>query len=775
MDKMMKGRLKIAVLIGVCLVAVFAMTATAYASFASEFPAPGSTLHLQPGAVSVDVLGVSLKSATISVNGTPYKATPFKGTSSGTWAYSETMDVNGVWHGHWTYTPGATTAVTHLSVTPGTVPNGTIPVSVTGTSTSNVAITPDSWSFTMATAASFGAPTPANGATGVSALPTISIPWSAPDGNAYDVMLTVHYNQATQSGDILVLDDNPAPGTKSGVATFVWNMDPLVGAQSVTAQILDSGANVLATKNWSFTVGQGASCITASCHIHGASYATDNAMGPNCQSCHTGNFTPKHTLSPQLGSMGTAHNVLVANLNAGKSKACTACHGAEVLRVATRNAGPPVTYTVPSVGAPLEHQGCSCHLYGEADPGKTCADCHYGAYGVTHGWAIATGPGNSTLLTVGGHNTTTFGTVGGRTAFDGSEGVVVKNSAEDTITQEWPLPTAGVFWSQSSLTGTDSPAVAMAYRGGNAASLTAAVRTDVGWGSIITCEDCHTGLKTNEVNGPHGGSTFAMSGLDPLFPDDWKTAELTTWDPTGMRSVATTVGSSNPYYVKKWVGYANVGHSGGASALTSTTAAGNGYSFGTLPGRFICQKCHKLTDTLAGYPSQNRSGRSQQGQGVSNSAHMEHHPDQILGQANCVSCHISIPHGWKRPRLLVYSSDPAPYVAAQPTTQTVITVGGVSYKGNWSYGTSTAGSSRYIDAIYGGVYTAPAVPGFGKEAVAGYAADGWSQTKEGIEWIAPGTETGANEGQPNCNACSATGGTHTSASEGVPPGAPTWK
>jgi hypothetical protein len=46
---------------------------------------------------------------------------------------------------------------------------------------------------------------------------------------------------------------------------------------------------------------------------------------------------------------------------------------------------------------------------------------------------------------------------------------------------------------------------------------------------------------------------------------NWKTAELTTWDPTGMRSIATTKGTSNPYYEKLWIGYASVGHSGGAA------------------------------------------------------------------------------------------------------------------------------------------------------------------------------------------------------------------
>ena len=43
---------------------------------------------------------------------------------------------------------------------------------------------------------------------------------------------------------------------------------------------------------------------------------------------------------------------------------------------------------------------------------------------------------------------------------------------------------------------------------------------------------------------------MANFGLDPNYPDDWTQAELTSFDPSGMRSIATTMGSSNPYYDK---------------------------------------------------------------------------------------------------------------------------------------------------------------------------------------------------------------------------------
>jgi ribosomal protein S27E len=54
----------------------------------------------------------------------------------------------------------------------------------------------------------------------------------------------------------------------------------------------------------------------------------------------------------------------------------------------------------------------------------------------------------------------------------------------------------------------------------------------------------------------------------------------------------------------------------------------------------------------------------------------------------CVRCHIGIPHGWKRPRMIVYASDPAPYKSPEFTTgMTGLTVrarAGGSYSWNSS-------------------------------------------------------------------------------------------
>jgi predicted CXXCH cytochrome family protein len=113
-----------------------------------------------------------------------------------------------------------------------------------------------------------------------------------------------------------------------------------------------------------------------------------------------------------------------------------------------------------------------------------------------------------------------------------------------------------------------------------------------------------TSCHTNEsgnAKGPHGSTVQWL--LDPAYPTDWKTSYLvvSTDDPDGM--------------------------------------------YGTP----ICQKCHSLYGA---------------GGVVSNSAHGR--VSRHGGSSNpCISCHIKIPHGWKRPRLLGHQSDDPAYAATE--------------------------------------------------------------------------------------------------------------
>jgi hypothetical protein len=747
----------------VCLIAVFAMSAVAFAGTAAEYPAPGGSVVGAPAVVSVDVLGAAAlnpKTAVISINGTAKKTFVLQGVA-GHWASTQVL-VGSVYKTTWLWTADAAGSG---KATVYCYTDSTASQAVALTVTDNTgAVTTDSWSFTV------------------------------------------------------------APGT-------VYNPPPPNPPADTTA----------------------ANAECANCHT---AYGNDVAMGPDCVSCHTGGFEPLHTAitatSPIPGGSGApgqyAHPALAAKL-ATNSAACVSCHGSDV-----KNVG--------FVLGAQQHTGCSCHTYGEVSLAKTgCQDCHAGDYGATHGWAPNAGKFNGEpAYNASGHNTPTYGTVGAHSKWDGSEGVVVKDSTGTTITQEWALPTADVFWSQRDMSKSDPTT--------DAAPATA--NTTVGWNSVITCQDCHTGL--NASMGPQGANVGSV-GLDPNYSDDWKTAELTSWDPTGMRSIATTMGSANPYYDKSdaytssgslqlvdslnlatasqlgtapagtmvvyvaaGAQFTNIGASNvasrtafyvkfdknnpaivaasrniavttafnsgsGGTVKTAATPGGisSGYSAGDIAGKFICQKCHKLVNPYQGIAGVNTNGRNNNlnYMGYSNEVHMEHHGNQSGGAGNCISCHIGVPHGWKRPRLLVYGSDPTPYMVPQggsATTQTVV-ANGVTYTNaiSWAAGTTSTPNATHLYGISAGA-SAPkegddaglAATYASNDATSGANFSNWNFVIGGTGWAADpgvpsvlGGDPATNPGtatQNNCNACNTGTGTHSPVStEGIPNTYPKWK
>jgi hypothetical protein len=101
-------------------------------------------------------------------------------------------------------------------------------------------------------------------------------------------------------------------------------------------------------------------------------------------------------------------------------------------------------------------------------------------------------------------------------------------------------------------------------------------------------------------------------------------------------------GATGPHGASMTIGYA---------IRTGTTPYDNSYTAGTLYNNGgamsnttnLCITCH---------PS---SVVNQGGAGHTRGDH------QGNGSGNCTICHTPIPHGWKRPRLLGYTTDPAPY------------------------------------------------------------------------------------------------------------------
>ncbi|MCE5190821.1 MAG: cell wall-binding repeat-containing protein, partial [Actinomycetia bacterium] len=383
-----------------------------------------------------------------------------------------------------------------------------------------------------------------------------------------------------------------------------------------------------------------------------------------CEDCHV---KPMDATAPHPYHVG-AHASLEASIAGETSAACTACHGTNLLDV---SAG--------SAHIAGEHKSCSCHAYGEATPANTeCADCHKDAY-APHGFVDGVSHTGTGWVAASGHSTTTLGKRG---VYEDFSAMPITDSNGATITAAWPFPTRNVFWSADA---TNAPA-------GAVKGLTK--------DSVITCEDCHSALVSNELVGPHGGATFADFGLDPAFPGSFDTAYLWGTGTTG-----------NPGYVSGVAQYAPGGSTDaekeelanwqlqmpvddGDPTNTTLVAGPATISEGTV----ICVKCHDLYNAGTG------------DKGYASYAH-EHHADrpvqnfgkfsvgdggtmttvtvvaesaaaaiaEVSGATTstivvaaalnretagaCRDCHVAVPHGWKRPRLIVFASDTAPYNA----------------------------------------------------------------------------------------------------------------
>jgi hypothetical protein len=269
-----------------------------------------------------------------------------------------------------------------------------------------------------------------------------------------------------------------------------------------------------------------------------------------------------------------------------------------------------------------------------------CVDCHKGAHAAHSFNEIASG-----------HNTTTYGTIGAKTKFDGTQGVTLKWEAEETttlagfgdgingtyttgqiatVTTTWSFPTVNVFWSS-----TDPSAPPTAMKG--------LTKT-----SVVTCQDCHTGLN---VAGPHGAAQ--NWGLDPNYPGDYSYAELTKYVTCNSQYAVTSTNYLTPLSVS---GIAMRSALTSSAPLISRTDGTKGAT------AVICAKCHDLENLVPAGTGAGTSGLPYATVEGANTAHDSHHQDQTDGSPQCVNCHVGVPHGWKMPRLLVDTDvDVAPY------------------------------------------------------------------------------------------------------------------
>ena len=159
LTKMMKGRLRVAAVMMVCVLAIVALPTFAYAATAwtSSFPASGAVSWGQPQVVSVDLFGaaaaINPTTASITINGTPFRTFTQAGAASGHWAATQALNANNVWQITWTWTADTLGATkTTLFCYPSGIATGTAAVVAAATDIAGTVITPAAWSFTLNTA-----------------------------------------------------------------------------------------------------------------------------------------------------------------------------------------------------------------------------------------------------------------------------------------------------------------------------------------------------------------------------------------------------------------------------------------------------------------------------------------------------------------------------------------------------------------------------------------------------------------------------------------------
>jgi hypothetical protein len=191
------------------------------------------------------------------------------------------------------------------------------------------------------------------------------------------------------------------------------------------------------------------------------------------------------------------------------------------------------------------------------------------------------------------------------------------------------------------------------------------------------CTDCHKTVtkatphvQRRGMNGVAGGVQFdstysghrvyssmggALTGGFPGVAYTWTLPADSVWLNAGWTSTSMvlcgdchgkTTGATGPHGATMKIGYATNPNTGlpYTNAYTSGALFNNGSGMSTNDN--LCIKCHPTTVVTQGGAGHTRG---------------DHQGD---GSGNCTMCHTPIPHGWKRPRLLGYTTDPAPYATS---------------------------------------------------------------------------------------------------------------
>jgi len=263
-----------------------------------------------------------------------------------------------------------------------------------------------------------------------------------------------------------------------------------------------------------------------------------------------------------------------------------------------------------------------------------CTGCHFaaigeehrrlGAYGTT-GCAVCHKKASDTPAPIDVTSADTSAAIHA----DATAGNALCTDCHGTVTADTPHPTLGA--GQPQFDSTYSGHRVYSPLRGAVTSGTIGIKTVVDWslpadsvwlksaavagnpatqltpGSMVVCTDCHGSI--TGAAGPHGATMLVNYAINEAtgLPYDNSYSNGTLY-----------VGQFFP----DWL-----------TSMSNTTS--------------LCNKCHVRTIDY-------------------NFAHsIGHHQGATAGK--CINCHSPVPHSWKRPRLLAYTTDPAPYASSALT------------------------------------------------------------------------------------------------------------
>ncbi|MDZ4168903.1 MAG: hypothetical protein U1E26_04505 [Coriobacteriia bacterium] len=144
---------------------------------------------------------------------------------------------------------------------------------------------------------------------------------------------------------------------------------------------------------------------------------------------------------------------------------------------------------------------------------------------------------------------------------------------------------------------------------------------------------------TNAVDGVGANRTWSLPSIANYVSNWSPLTESSTMMVTCVDCHGTVTGATGPHggamTVRIAAGYTN-NYSTGGTYINASAISGNG----------ICAKCHNVANLFNGTANGNVHNRSD-------------HKGTTGGK--CINCHSKTPHAWKRPRLIGYRTDPAPY------------------------------------------------------------------------------------------------------------------